>query len=436
MRELRLKGQGLTALPRAVFDHADTLELLDVSGNALSELPPDLHRFKRLRILFASNNRFTELPRVLGECPALEMVGFKANAIAHVPAEALPQPLRWLILTDNAIATLPDSLGQRPRLQKLMLAGNRLATLPDSLRQAPALELLRIAANQFQRLPDWLPALPRLAWLAWGGNPLTAQPEARALAAASARAIPAEALALGERLGEGASGVIRAATWQHAGAHQAVAVKQFKGRVTSDGWPRSEMAAALAAGAHESLVPVLGPVQAGAGPRAQEGGVASGADHDADDGAHALVLARLPPGTRALAGPPSFDSCTRDVYPPGLRLQASEALALARQVAGAMARLHARGLVHGDLYAHNLLRCGPRAWLSDLGAAAFLPPAQPALHPALRALDVRAFGVLLDEWQARTAPAAPPPLAALRARCSAPADQIDIGFAEIEVMLS
>ena len=61
-----------------------------------------------------------------------------------------------------------------------MLAGNRLAALPDSLQQASALELLRIAANQFQRLPDWLPALPRLAWLAWGGNPLTAQPEAQA----------------------------------------------------------------------------------------------------------------------------------------------------------------------------------------------------------------------------------------------------------------
>ena len=40
MREIRLNGQGLTALPRDVFEHADTLELLDVSGNALTALPP------------------------------------------------------------------------------------------------------------------------------------------------------------------------------------------------------------------------------------------------------------------------------------------------------------------------------------------------------------------------------------------------------------
>ena len=430
MREIRLNGQGLTALPRDVFEHADTLELLDVSGNALTALPPDLHRLKRLRILFASNNHFTELPAVLGECPALEMVGFKTNTIAQVHADALPARLRWLILTDNAIENLPGALGQRPRLQKLMLAGNRLAALPDNLQHASALELLRIAANRFARLPDWLTTLPRLSWLAWAGNPLTAQLEAAALAQASARGIPAAALTLGDRLGEGASGVIRAATLRHGdsngndSADEAVAVKQFKGTVTSDGWPGSEMAACLAAGAHDALVPVRGPV------------LNTGADPQA---AHALVLGRLPPGTQALAAPPSFDSCTRDIYAPGLRLDADSVWTLARQVASAMAQLHARGLVHGDLYAHNLLRSGTQVWLSDLGAAAFLPPAQPELHAALRALDVRAYGVLLDEWLAHSAPqdaTALAPLAALRSRCLRPATAITVGFNDIRQLLS
>ncbi len=423
MREIRLNGQGLTALPRELFGHADTLELLDLSGNALTTLPPDLHRLHRLRILFASNNHFTELPAVLGECAALEMVGFKTNAIAHVPAEALPARLRWLILTDNAIQTLPDALGQRPRLQKLMLAGNRLSALPASLQQASALELLRIAANRFSQLPPWLIKLPSLTWLAWGGNPLTAQPEADALALASARGIRAAALTMGEPLGEGASGVIRAATWRQGNLEQAVAVKQFKGSVTSDGWPDSEMAACLAAGAHNALVPVIGPVLP---------------DANGTGAPHALVLGRLPPGTQALAAPPSFDSCTRDVYAPGLQLPADKVWALARQVAGAMAQLHARGLVHGDLYAHNLLHSGMRAWLSDLGAAAFLPPDQPALHAALRAMDVRAFGVLLDEWIARCGAADAhmlAPLAALRDQCLRPASAIHIVFDQIERML-
>lgn len=108
---------GPQPLPRQLLDLADTLEILDLSGNQLTALPNELAHFPQLRILFASCNPFTELPRVLGQCPQLEMVGFKACQIQHVPADSLPPRLRWLILTDNQISQLPDSLGQRPRLQ-------------------------------------------------------------------------------------------------------------------------------------------------------------------------------------------------------------------------------------------------------------------------------------------------------------------------------
>ncbi len=419
MREIRLTHQGLTQLPEEVFDHADTLELLDVSSNQLTSLPDNLHRLQRLRILFASGNRFTTLPAVLGACPQLEMVGFKSNAIADVPAEALPRHLRWLILTDNAIDALPAAMGQRPRLQKLMLAGNRLTSLPDSLQDAPALELLRIAANRFERLPDWLPALPRLAWLAWGGNPVTQAAESAALQASAAAAIDADALALSERLGEGASGVIHAARWHRDGAGETqVALKRFKGQVTSDGWPHSEMAASLAAGQHEALIPVHGPLR------------------QPPDSAPALVLGRVPPQFTPMAGPPSFDSCTRDVYPASLRLNPGAVVALAQCVAGAMAQLHMRGLVHGDLYAHNLLWNGERhALLGDFGAASFLPPAQPALHARLRALDLRAFGVLLDEWLARSEGAAPGVLATWRDACLEGGAEAAGGFGAINQSL-
>jgi Leucine-rich repeat (LRR) protein len=108
-RELKLPC-GLSEFPREIFDLADTLEVLDLSNNALTTLPDDLPRLRKLRILFASNNPFTDLPAILGECSQLSMIGFKANRIREVPARALPPQLRWLILTDNDIERLPRRL--------------------------------------------------------------------------------------------------------------------------------------------------------------------------------------------------------------------------------------------------------------------------------------------------------------------------------------
>ena len=391
LRDGRLTGArrldlacGLTAFPREIFALADSLEVLNLSGNALAALPGDLGRLHRLRVLFCSDNRFTELPPALGGCAALEMVGFKANRIRSVPASALPPKLRWLILTDNEIEQLPDALGDCAQLQKLMLAGNRLRQLPAALAACGRLELLRISANRFEAMPEWLLCLPRLAWLAFGGNPLTAAAETAALAAAATPRIAWDRLALQGQLGEGASGVIHEALWPDAAGNPTVAVKLFKGAVTSDGWPRSEMAACVAAGAHPHLIPVRGRIEA----------------HP--DAAQGLVLARIPRGYRNLADPPSLASCTRDVYAEGLRLSAASALRMARGIASAAQQLHERGIVHGDLYAHNMLCDGEGAsFLGDFGAASFVPPAPQAVAPALQRIEVRAFGCLLEELAAR-----------------------------------
>lgn len=388
---------GLQTVPPEVWALADTLEVLNLSGNRLTRLPPELARLHRLKVIFCSDNAFTALPEVLGACPALEMVGFKANQIAVLPAAALPHKLRWLTLTDNAIAELPTVLGERPALQKLMLAGNRLRTLPASLAQASRLELIRLAANQISSLPGWLPELPRLAWLALAGNPMgwdTPCPQAGLAAphgstdsnAAPLESVPWADLVVDVLLGEGASGLIYRVHRQ--GSPVPMALKLFKGALTSDGLPEHELAACLAAGQHPALCT---PIATLAGhPQAL----------------HGLLLPLIPPHYTNLAAPPSLDSCTRDVYPSTLQLAAPTALTLAAQMAQALAHLHQRGVLHGDVYAHNILWDPARgeALLSDFGAATLLPSGDAALHHRLQALDVRAFGCLLEELLARVPP--------------------------------
>lgn len=369
----------LTKLPDEVFALADTLEVLNITGNQLTDLPDQLARLKKLKVLFCSNNPFTHLPEVIGECPVLSMVGFKACQIQHVALDALPPRLRWLILTDNQINTLPKNLGDYALLQKCMLAGNQLSTLPESMQQCANLELLRISANQFEALPEWLFKLPKLAWLAFAGNPLNQKHELQAIAHSEFPQIDWASLTLQQQLGEGASGIIHQATWSHpSNPPKQVAVKLFKGTVTSDGLPESEMAAFIAAKQHPALTAVEGIIQ----------------HHPAQT--KGIVMALIDANYQILANPPSLASCTRDVYD-NKQLSIQQIINIALHIAQAVQHLHAQGLIHGDLYAHNILYTpNGKSLLSDFGGASFMP-VEHSNTTSLQRVEVRAFGYLLEE---------------------------------------
>jgi len=388
---------GLSEFPPEIFELAETLEILNLSGNALSSLPDDLMRLKKLRVIFCSDNQFTEVPEVLGRCPGLEMVGFKANQISRLSAASLPPALRWLILTDNRLSELPAELGRCSRLQKLMLAGNRLQSLPETMAACRQLELLRISANGFESLPAWLLSLPRLAWLAFAGNPFS--DGAESAMEQTKQPIFWHDLEVLQKLGEGASGVIHQANW-HKAPVSAVAVKLFKGAVTSDGLPRSEKAACIAAGDHANLISVLGKVSG----------------HP--EGTKGLVMPLIDASFKNLAGPPSLESCTRDIYPDDTHFSLDEVLSMARGIADAAAHLHARGILHGDLYAHNMLWNGRgTCLLGDFGAASFMPSGE--ARSALQRIEVRAFSCYLAELLARCAPhSLLDALRALQGRCA------------------
>ncbi len=366
----------LTEFPRELFSLANTLEILDLSGNHLSSLPEDFHLFHQLKILFLSENRFTVFPEALGKCKQLEMIGFKANQIEFISEEALPANTRWLILTNNKLQKMPKSIGKCARMQKLMLAGNQLKTLPSELKECKNLGLLRIAANNLTDLPDWLLTMPKLCWIAFSGNPFSIKKDAEETQLA---AINWNELTLLEQLGEGASGIIWKASWKKETGVEEVAIKLFKGAITSDGLPDDEMNACMLAGNHPNLVNLIGKL----------------VNHP--EGNKGLVLSLIPPHYTILGNTPSFESCTRDVYKEETSFSLNDTITIAKGISSVAFRLHEKGILHGDLYAHNtLIGNDGHPLFGDFGAASFYNTNHPSAF-LLERIEVNAFGCLLED---------------------------------------
>lgn len=361
-------SENLAAFPEEIFELADTLEILDLSHNALSCLPDDLWKLKKLKIAFFSYNRFAKLPSFLG-CDNLTMLGFKGNAIEVFDEDILPHSIKWLILTDNNLKSLPRSIGKLQWLQKFPLAGNQIKKLPEEMAQCRNLELLRLSANELEEIPSWLLTLPKLSWLAFSGNPCSI-PKRSAL-----QEIEYEALDVKELLGSGASGEIFKA---YCSVHQEeVALKLFKGAITSDGYAHDEMDACMSAGEHPHLIKVLAKLK---------GNEKLG-----------LLLECIPSSYVNLGFPPDFDTCTRDTYKNGTVFTLETIHTVVKAIASAAAHLHARGLMHGDLYAHNvLINDTDHCYLGDFGAASFYESHQKEFEK----IEVRAFGCLLEDMLA------------------------------------
>ena len=142
---------------------ADGRPTLDLAGEELNELPPEIGKLTRLKTL------------VLGRLDRGEYFG---NNLKVLPNEiGQLTSLQLLSLDSNQLSRLPESITQLTSLRSLDLSANQLSSLPESIAQLSSLQSLDLGYNQLSSLPKWAKALEKLEELDLRGNPLPISPE-------------------------------------------------------------------------------------------------------------------------------------------------------------------------------------------------------------------------------------------------------------------
>lgn len=163
LRELKLADNDLEGPFPASLSELSLLEILELQGNRLNSLPPEIRALTHLRTLNISDNRLADLPNELfTSVPIVELVASKNSFTgAFFDVDTVPH-LQNLQLSSNSLTDfcLSGTI-LLPALKYLDLSGNRLSALPD-MSSWTSLTTLLVGENQLSSLPEGFLSLQQL----------------------------------------------------------------------------------------------------------------------------------------------------------------------------------------------------------------------------------------------------------------------------------
>ncbi|KAH6889758.1 Endonuclease/exonuclease/phosphatase [Thelonectria olida] len=154
---------------------------MDMSGQGLRNLAPELFKYHFLNELYIASNKLTRLPKEIGELRQLRHLDASYNQISELPPElGMCTYLKQLLLFNNNIQELPFELGSLHLLEMLGIEGNPLdanvkqevmekgtKSLISTLREGAPVPIPPLARKEILIQEDVAPNLERIKVFSW-----------------------------------------------------------------------------------------------------------------------------------------------------------------------------------------------------------------------------------------------------------------------------
>lgn len=172
------QAEDYSSKPGIVLDEGHVL-YLNLNGCGLEQFPECITRLSNLIHLIVDDNQIIELPESIGNLNQLQKLNFASNPLETLPERVIGQliQLKSIDGSYNNLTTLPESIGSLSKLTTLNLENNQLTALPESLTQLKNLETLNLESNKLTRLPESMGNLSNLRSIQLQNNLLEELPD-------------------------------------------------------------------------------------------------------------------------------------------------------------------------------------------------------------------------------------------------------------------
>ncbi len=155
LKVLNMCKNNISEIPSEI-SQLSNLKKLSIYWNNLREIPDEIGRLNQLKILDIKCNNITTLSwNVLSRLQELEELDIHGNKIVLIQPEiGLLSKIKKLDISNNNIEVVPNEIGNLKIIEELDIAKNKISNLPISLCKMQKLKKIDISENKIRNIPD------------------------------------------------------------------------------------------------------------------------------------------------------------------------------------------------------------------------------------------------------------------------------------------